>query len=455
MKHALRAILVLLSLVMIGLTPLTADDLDSLFGDTETTEEDISGSSDGGDALFSGGSLVEDVVETDKELSDILLTNEDVVVIGGSYSFSLAPSWAWSFADQSAVWGFSTDLRSKLYLDARPSSDTRFYAKAVITYPFTEDADRLVPEPEPETIDEGRGFDDIISIKELFGDFNIDDTVFFRVGKQTLNWGVGYFFSPANLLNITQIDPMNADAELEGPVSVKMNMPIGIDNLYGYLIVPESTAEPIDLAYAAKYEKVIGGSEIGIGAYYRYDHAPAVMATLSTTIDDVMIFGEGVVRYGSDISYSTGPLSFHALPDDRFYASATAGFMFSWSAEESDFGIALTGQYYFNGEGYDGNDLAALPPVLSGFHYVGANLSCTLTDELSTGVLWYGNMTDLSGMVTPSITWRPLDDIRMSLGATYSYGDPGDQFTPSIPGFFVGGSKIIPTLKVSLGGAGF
>ncbi len=412
MKHMIRLAGLLLMLLAVAVAPIAAEDLDDLFGSSDTAEEDLFGSSSDTDDLFGGDSLVEDVVETDLALSDLLLTNDQGPVISGSYSFSIAPSATWSVDDQELSWGLSGGISSRLILDVRPSADTRFFLKADMAYPYT---------------------DSLLSLKELFGDFDIDDRVFFRVGKQTLNWGVGYFFSPANLLNITDIDPADAEAELEGPLSVKMNMPIGIDNLYGYVIIPEASVDPMDLAYAIKYEKVIGSSEVGIGGYYTEDQAPSLMATLSTTtFGDIMLFGEVLLRYGSDATFITtgGEVN---LSDDRFYGSATAGFMFSKSFDGSDLGISLTGQYYYNGESYDGA-LLAVPPAKIGAHYGAANLSVSLTDELSAGVFWYGNMSDLSGIVTPVVRWAADENISISLNAILNYGGQEMNILRQFPG---------------------
>ena len=46
-----------------------------------------------------------------------------------------------------------------------------------------------------------------LALSELFADFDVDNRVFVRAGKQTVNWGVGTFFSPANLINLDEIDP--------------------------------------------------------------------------------------------------------------------------------------------------------------------------------------------------------------------------------------------------------
>ena len=90
---------------------------------------------------------------------------------------------------------------------------------------------------------------------------------FLRGGKHTIAWGVGYFFSLAGVLNLTAIDQEDPDAEREGPVSLRVNLPIDFHNLYLYVL-----ADPADggvqLAAAPKAEVVLGGTEIGIGTFY-------------------------------------------------------------------------------------------------------------------------------------------------------------------------------------------
>ena len=357
--------------------------------------------------------------------------------------FSITPGWAWNLEANTNRGSFSTNLQSEIYFDARPNTDIRVYGDARISYPF-ETAE-----------DESRGFDDIVTIGELFSDFTINDTIFIRAGKQTINWGVGYFFSPADLLNLAEIDPSDPDADLEGPVSVMINAPIEVDNFYGYLIVPENTEDITDLAGAVKYEKVVGGAEIGIGGYYRDGQPPAGMLTVSTNIANISVFGEGVIQYGSDKGYLTGSLPTPVIyenPDDVWYVSGTVGTMFSLSSDESDLGLSFVGQYFYNGEGYSGDDLSTLPggnSGLSGLHYAAANLSVTLTDTISSRVFWYGNLSDGSGFVNPSLAWKPADYMGINVGLNYNYGSAdGGEFTPF-------GDMLSASLSLSLGGTGF
>ena len=435
-KKLMKKAFILLILITLVTSVLWAND--DLFG----VESDLfGGDGDDLDSLFGDdSSLVADVVETDIVLDELLLTNESGVVIGGNYAFSITPGWAWNLEANTNRGSFSTNLQSEIYFDARPNTDIRVYGDARISYPF-ETAE-----------DDSRGFDDIVAIGELFSDFTINDTIFIRAGKQTINWGVGYFFSPADLLNLAEIDPSDPDADLEGPVSVMINAPIEVDNFYGYLIVPENTEDITDLAGAVKYEKVVGGTEIGIGGYYRDGQPPAGMLTVSTNIADISVFGEGVIQYGSDKGYLTGSLPTPVIyenPDDVWYVSGTVGTMFSLSSDESDLGLSFVGQYFYNGEGYSGDDLIATPGGKSGLHYAAANLSVTLTDTISSRVFWYGNLSDGSGFVNPSLAWKPADYMGINVGLNYNYGGvDGGEFAPF-------GDMLSASLSLSFGGTGF
>ncbi len=405
----------------------------------------------------SSGALVEEPSgNTDKtDLSSDLLTSKAGVTIGGAYHFKAAAALKENDLENpsfdSMDDSFSIDLGTTLSFDARPDDTIRVLGKVVIAYPFT-----------------GGTFSDVFHVTELFSDFNIDDKVFFRAGKSTINWGVGYFFSPADLLNVSKIDPEDPDAELEGPVSVKINVPVGINNLYLYVIAPEGIISASELALAPKAEFVIGDSEFGLGAYYQKDHVPAGMVTVTSALGDVSLFGEGVVTYGSDKTFVKQDGMSYALvtDDDTVFFKGTAGFRYSWSDDLSNFSFNVSGQYLFNGEGYENNDqdfvtanrliimgsglVSASDIAQTGRHYGAGNFSWNemFQSDFTFSMFWLGNLSDGSGMMKPSLSYTGFDDIDISLSLPYSYGDIGDEYTPM-------GDSVSASLTFSLGGTAF
>jgi hypothetical protein len=74
------------------------------------------------------------------------------------------------------------------------------------------------------------------------------------LGKQTANWGVGYFFSPGNLLDFGTIDPENPTEERTGPLAVKFQRSQRTSNYYLYLLLDSAySGGPIGLAPKAEW----------------------------------------------------------------------------------------------------------------------------------------------------------------------------------------------------------
>ena len=471
-----RAAAILLTLILaagVAVAQAISTDEESLFGssDEENNSADDSAEDSGLDTadLFGG-----DVLVTEAEAADgaAVAAAPPAVEIGGSYRFSLTGARAlgvagrlWPMRRCSRTRTASTvDLGAAVFLDARPADDFRVFGKVDLSYPFTTD-----PDAQP-----AREFDDIVRVKELFSDFTIGEALFLRGGKHTIAWGVGYFFSPADVLNLTAIDPEDPDAEREGPVSLRANLPIGFHNLYLYAI-----ADPIDggvqLAAAPKAEVVLDGAEVGIGAYYHPDRVPRAMATLSTSLLEFDLFVELEASLGSDRRFveraERGTGNRFGLRTARntedLFAAATAGLRYTYMPEAQDWSATFAGQYLWNGEGYEdaellrdnragvvallvAGDLSRGDLVFLGRHYAAASLNVALGRgaDWSAGVFWLSNLSDGSGQLSPSLTFRPLDQFSLRAGATVTYGPDGAEMTPF-------GSRVAASLTATLGSGRF
>lgn len=140
-----------------------------------------------------------------------------------------------------------------------------------------------------------------INLMELFADYNWKNKVFFRAGKQNVSWGVGHFFSPADVINIGRKDPMDPDADLEGPVTLKAQTSAGNGrhNYYLYTLF-DGVEHPKDVGVALKAEYVIGTSEVGFGTYLQRSKSTAVINDYVFVRWASGTFGEAVVSKGSD-----------------------------------------------------------------------------------------------------------------------------------------------------------
>ena len=321
-----------------------------------------------------------------------------------------------------------------------------------------------------------------IKIWELYSDFAIKDLVFFRAGKQMVKWSSNNyeFFSPADIISLTAIDPNDRSADREGPLAIKANIPISVHNLDFYLIAPASTelTSVRDLKAAARFQLVLGGWELGMGAAvdgglnkaerqsdgsfdYVRDTQAQFVATASGSIYDFSIFGEGLVQryqsglYLDDSSYTYGSLNFdHTIVAnrDQWLFSGTAGASYN----NSDWYLTVMGQYYFNGAGYDDiagvakdaakylmanylsyggtqfsyADLLSMAMGNTGRHYVGLSVSETFAknSDVTAAAYWLGNLSDGSGFVRPSVSINITDQIILGFYTAVYYGGNNSQF---------------------------
>ncbi|HWP69074.1 MAG TPA: hypothetical protein VN437_07190, partial [Rectinemataceae bacterium] len=184
------------------------------------------------DTLF-GGDVVESGTATDGATSPAVnpvtaALKTEKVRIGGSFYGSLSAAATWT-----DLWGGGSDLfnadssaldvvlKSTLFFDARPSEDFRVYGSAKTAWPFATTKTFLTSATTSDSITAPN-----ISLFELFADYSLNDKIFFRFGKSTVKWGVGYFWSPADVINLEPINLLDATAQREGPVNFRMHIPV-------------------------------------------------------------------------------------------------------------------------------------------------------------------------------------------------------------------------------------
>ena len=264
---------------------------------------------------------------------------QETIKWGGLFSGSLEAGFSWEnpFSPQmAALWNpdgesLSPLTSTDLYFSARPAADYRVFGKFKLTTegdalglgnldlsalqfvtnpdgsftigtPPADESGEEEEEPVDERLNEANNLSLTFSVYELFADFSWNDRLFFRFGKAQIAWGVGYFFSPADVLNLAAIDAEDPTADRSGPLNLKINFPIGINNL-DLFIVTDRVTYIDDIAIAPRFSLVLGGTELGFGAYYQRDLSPRLVTTVSSSWRDISLFGEAVLAWGSDRVY--------------------------------------------------------------------------------------------------------------------------------------------------------
>jgi len=378
---------------------------------------------------------------------------------------------------------FVPNLEADLYFDARPYTYFRVFGKLKAVYPFASAAAANLPTTIYSAPPSPVGAP-AISVFELFADVNYNEALFLRVGQQVIHWGVGRFFSPADILSLTPINPLQPTLERQGPLALSITVPFaGVDNAYLYVIANQASAgngafQPSELAVAPKVEVVLGDFEVGLGGYYQKDQRPKAMTTVTGSLFGTFgIFGEGVVSYGSDRVLAQpvagSPGVYQAATDTTTpYFSGTVGASYENGSQH----ISAFVQYYYNGQGYSdlsqeqaavglyGTQQAALAagstlagPLLSptdlllpGRHYLAASVAWTdiRASNVDLGLFYEGNLSDSSGVVSPFISYTPFLNCTVTVAPYIGHGDTGSEFVTRF-GYFA------LSLKVMIGEGGF
>ena len=431
---------------------------DELFGSDSDTEMLVTPEQANAESQKKGVSLTGDL----KTASLSLESNK--LRIGGSLNAELGLKYVWTdpYTKKSntkeaflnpAVAQLLPTIGANLFFDARPVQDLKLYGKFLFEFPFEKSLNGALSVPK--SLLPPNGADIPISVSgspnfkiwEMYTDFSAKDIAFFRFGKHTVKWGTGYFYSPADVINISRIDPEKPTEDREGPVSLRTHIVIPKTqyNIWLYLLPDTKTFKPQYTAGAAKAEFVFGDWEWGIGGWYRYEKAPRLITTLSGSIaGKVAVFAEGVFAWGSDYTYykDDAALTSYTVKNKPFFQATLGG---SYSNEKSHTSIAF--QYYYNGFGYKNmkaadritdNATTALKnhidPSLQkygditamgnrGQHYIAFTVAQNKigTEDLTANLFQQFAINELEGMTTLSLNWRIFKFVQMSTGPIFTY----------------------------------
>jgi hypothetical protein len=342
-----------------------------------------------------------------------------------------------------------------LFVDARPSEDFRFHGRGQYTM-------------------DGASMTGVFSVQELFADFSYGRRLRLRAGKQVANWGVGLWWSPADILSLTPIDQSDPSAARQGPVALKLSTPMGLDQLSAYATTQDSLS--IDqVGFAGRYEFVIGDSEFALGGYWRKDGTvrPRIVGTGTARFLGLDWYGEAVGSFGSETRLArfggSLPGGYETYAPGGLLFQGAAGFAWADRDGEGRWNLAAAGEYYFNGRGaedaaaYAGHrelllslaqthELGADSLAGYGGHYAGANVSAEdlWSSKLGVAAEWRSNLSDSSGFARGVAAYEPVADFRLEAGCVVYYGPDGSEYTSEVESLDLGSTGAAAYAVASL-----
>jgi len=284
-----------------------------------------------------------------------------------------------------------------------------------------------------------------ILLKEIFMDMNIANTIYFRLGKQVLVWGRGYFWNPTDLLNRDKKNITDMEARREGIYGLKVQVPFGTAlTLYGF--IDATAAEDIsDFAFAGKTEFTVGNVEMGLSAWAKKNDVPVFGFDISTSLFDFDVWAEASLSYGDNVTKMHTDGSLYLIEEElvpRVCVGLRKYFDFLDVADR----IMLMGEFYYNYAGYDENIFeeldSAFMDIFEGGYYDGNNygqyyaalffsLSRFIVTDMSLNIKVLGNFSDLSFMVFTGISYSPVYNFTLTFDLAGFIGDENREYTYS------------------------
>lgn len=412
---------------------------DSLFSDDVFSE----------DSLFADGDGIDEVneVSAKTDLSKGILFEDGSIKIGGNFTTSLETKTV-LYSEEDKSFGenlkdsvLTPTANANLIVDARPTQSLRMYTKFGIQYPYAvkENLQNKNIFDQAVTLKTQVTISDWFSLKELFTDFSIADTAFFRFGLHTVTWGAGHFFSPvSDLINTSSIDPENTSAQVDGSLNLRTQIVLpNTQNCLWFYVIPSTnfiagtTADTYlrETALAAKADLVFGNWECGIGGFYKYQNSPKAMLTASGSLKNVSVFGEFVYRYGADSEWSTKKEDWS---DKTNIFQATVGLSRYWKNPA----ITLAAQYYYDGNNKDnqyftyGHNVAAsliFGKILGNSDFTASIFGMVNFEKAMklSAMIYYSPLSTIKIGMGPDITWKSFDNnptVSLKLSASLGGG---------------------------------
>jgi len=309
---------------------------------------------------------------------------EEGIRITGDFNVSGGYAYAWMDASGSAYFS----LTSNLGIEARPDSSLRFTANVASAFPT------WTP-----------------TVGEVFCDYTLLDTAFFRIGRFGTTWGNARIYSIDNLPGRVPVEvhPLNSTLDSEG-LSLKADVPFGSNSVSaiimernGYHKDPANPT-PSELGYGLLADFVWGRTEFSLGGFYQAYLQPRVLITAKTSFFGVDLSGECVLAYVE-----------------------STGLAPSWNAgiywEQADVNLSAYGEYVYNADSAAaiGTEPASgYPPGHSVALILG--LKEIFGSKIKAGLQWQHAFADGSGFFAPGVSIEAVPHVVIILGVPMYYG---------------------------------
>ena len=295
----------------------------------------------------------------------------------------------------------------------------------------------------------------LLAIKEVFVDFNFGNTVYFRAGKQVLQWGTGYFWNPTDLINISHKSFTNLNALLEGVFGLRSDVTFS-PNFHLYTFINLNGVQDLtNIAYAARTEFLVGLVEFGFSGWYEYNKVPVFGTDISMPLFwSLNLTGEASLSYGDNQQ----KLDANGVPypvGNQVVPKVDVGLSRTFDAFNVQDRITVMAEFFWNSDGYDQNmfqTLSPAPPSLgvpsplqtfeTGYYHAGyygqyygalfISINSFGLSNMTLSLNGLFNFSDQSAIALVGLSYAPVSNFTLQLQLGSYLGDSNREYTVGV-----------------------
>ena len=281
------------------------------------------------------------------------------------------------------------------------------------------------------------------SVKELFVDFNFGRHVYFRTGKQVLQWGRCYLWNPTDMINIENKSFLEDLQNREGTYGVKMHIPFGtIVNIYGFAGMNQVN-DFKDVSGAGKFEFLLSKTEMAFSVWGKRDYKPVYGYDISSRLLGIDIKGEASYSRGSNtlmVVDRSGTLYTEKEENANiFKAALNIGRDFDFGEKTDRINVSM--EFFYNGDGYSDNPFEDQAMTLELFtkglyqpnylskHYAALFITVNefITSDMTLTLNGISNIGQRSFIASSALSYSNLNNFTAGLYANcYTGSDDGE-----------------------------
>ncbi|MGA1824047.1 MAG: hypothetical protein ACMUIP_05220 [bacterium] len=311
----------------------------------------------------------------------------------------------------------SSYIQGTLFFDARLKRGLKCFANMEMQYNPNADGDmNFDGDQDAQEAD--------IFLQEFFIDFNVQNSVYFRAGKQVLQWGRCYLWNPSDLINVEKKSFKEKIGAREGAYGIKMHKPYGTQyNIYSFLDIGDDPNSN-EIGVAFKLEFLLGRTEMAFSTWNKKGYGPVYAYDFSTRILGIDTMGEAALSHETTIDE---PI------EDRWIPRVCINFGKSFDCMDIHDRISMNLECYYNDAGLTATVLSEAEwiSLLSNNRYEANNVSkyyvalFTTTrkfilSDMNLILNLIRNLNDESSILTAGITYTDIHDFSIGL-TVYSY----------------------------------